>query len=293
MAQTRKAVSLTAAGALIAAMFSLTTIGGDAQAQSLPATPGYSLPLALQESLYFYDAQKSGPARTAGDQPLSWRDDDDPTDSCVPLQPMANNVGTNLSTAFIAANKSVLDPKSTGCLNLSGGFHDAGDTVKFGLPQTYAAGVLGWGMYEFPQAYTATGTWNHAMDEMKWFTDYFLRSTFLSTSGQVVAFAYQVGSGSVDHSYWGPSELESPTQFPRPAWLATTLQRLPGQGCLGRGLAVHRHRDLQLPQRHPLHRLGRELHRLPQGDHRQHHEPVAEHLGDELGHPLGRRLLTD
>lgn len=222
MAQTRKAVSLMAAGALIAAMLSLTAIGGDAQAASLPSTPGYSLPLALQESLYFYDAQKSGPARTAGDQPLSWRDDDDPTDSCVPLQPMANNVGTNLSASFIAANKSVLDPGNTGCLNLSGGFHDAGDTVKFGLPQAYAAAVLGWGMYEFPQAYTATGTWNHALDEMKWFTDYFLRSTLLNSSGQVVAFAYQVGSGSVDHSYWGPSELESPAQFPRPAWLATT-----------------------------------------------------------------------
>jgi endoglucanase len=193
-----------------------------ASAAAVSATPHYSLPLALQESLYFYDAQKSGPARTGNDQPLSWRADDDPTDSCVPLQPMSNNVGTNLSASFIAANKSVLDPNNTGCLNLSGGFHDAGDTVKFGLPQTYAASVLGWGMYEFPQAYTATGSWNHAMDEMKWFSDYFLRSTFLNSSGQVVAFAYQVGSGSVDHSYWGPSELESPTQYPRPAWLATT-----------------------------------------------------------------------
>ena len=194
-----------------------------ASTPALPATPGYSLPLALQESLYFYDAQKSGPARTANDQPLGWRGDDAPSDSCVPLQPMANNVGTNLPASFIAANKSVLDPGNTGCLNLSGGFHDAGDTVKFGLPQTYAAAVLGWGMYEFPQAYTATGTWNHALDEMKWFTDYFLRSTFLNSSGHVVAFAYQVGEGSVDHSYWGPSELESSAQYPRPAYLATSL----------------------------------------------------------------------
>ena len=187
-----------------------------AQAQSLPDTPGYSLPLALQESLYFYDAQKSGPARTDGDQPLSWRGDDAPSDSCVPLQPMADNVGTNLSASFIAANQSVLDPDNTGCLNLSGGFHDAGDTVKFGLPQTYAASVLGWSMYEFPQAYQATGTWAHAMDEMKWFSDYFLRSTFLNSSGQVVAFAYQVGEGSVDHDYWGPSELESSDPVPAP-----------------------------------------------------------------------------
>ena len=209
------------ATALLAVAATLSLLPGHAVAASLSSTPDYSLPLALQESLYFYDAQKSGPARTGNDQPLSWRSDDDPTDSCVPLQPMSNNVGTNLSASFIAANKSVLDPNNTGCLNLSGGFHDAGDTVKFGLPQTYAAAVLGWGLYEFPQAYTATGAWNHAMDEMKWFTDYFLRSTFLNSSGQVVAFAYQVGNGSVDHSYWGPSELESSTLYPRPAWLAT------------------------------------------------------------------------
>ena len=216
----RRLLALPAAGILAAALGQAPATG--ATAPTLPDTPGYSLPLALQESLYFYDAQKSGPSRSDNDQPLDWRGDDAPGDSCVPLQPMANNVGTNLPASFIAANRSVLDPGNTGCLNLSGGFHDAGDTVKFGLPQTYAASVLGWGMYEFPQAYTGTGTWNHAMDEMKWFTDYFLRSTFLNSAGQVVAFAYQVGEGSVDHSYWGPSELESPALYPRPAYLATS-----------------------------------------------------------------------
>jgi endoglucanase len=194
-----------------------------AYAQSLPDTPGYNLPLALQESLYFYDAQKSGPADSAADnQPLSWRGSDAPSDSCIPLQPMVNNVGTNLSASFIAANESVLDPSGSGCLDLAGGFHDAGDTVKFGLPQTYAASVLGWSMYEFPQAYQDTSTWTHAMEEMYQFTNYFLESTFLNSSGQVVAFAYQVGQGSVDHDYWGPSELESSTEYPRPAYLATT-----------------------------------------------------------------------
>jgi len=79
----------------------------------------------------------------------------------VPLQPKSATVpnGVNMSAAFIAANSAVLDPNHTGCVNLSGGFHDAGDHVKFGLPQSYAASVLGWGMQEFPQAYQATGTW--------------------------------------------------------------------------------------------------------------------------------------
>src|SRR5579871_3696668 len=216
---------LLAAGLSLAAL----TAGGPARAAAaapaaLASTPHYSLPLAAQESLYFYDAQKSGPARTDGDQPLDWRGDSEPSDACVPLQPKSSTVpnGVNLSTAFIAANKSVLDPNNTGCLNLSGGFHDAGDHVKFGLPQSYAAAVLGWGMYEFPQAYKTLGTWNHGLDEMKWFSDYFLRSTFLNSSGQVVAFAYQVGEGSVDHDYWGPSELQSSTTYPRPAYLASS-----------------------------------------------------------------------
>lgn len=218
----RRVTVLVASGGLTAAMLGAVTAGPAGAA--LANVPHYSLPLALQESLYFYDAQKSGPARTDGDQPLPWRGDSEPTDSCVPLVPKSAAVpsGVNMSAAFIAANKSVLDPGNTGCVNLSGGFHDAGDHVKFGLPQSYAASVLGWGMQEFPQAYQATSTWNHGLDEMKWFSDYFLRSTFLNSSGQVVAFAYQVGEGSIDHDYWGPSELQSPARYPRPAYFATT-----------------------------------------------------------------------
>ena len=221
--RSRRSLRLLVAGALVAATATVGTAGiAGTAAAALASVPHYSLPLGLQESLYFYDAQKSGPARTDADQPLDWRGDSEPSDSCVPLQPMSKNVGTNMSAAFIAANKSILDPGNTGCVNLSGGFHDAGDHVKFGLPQSYAASVLGWGMYEFPQAYQATGTWSHGLDEMQWFSDYFLRSTFLNSSGQVVAFAYQVGEGSVDHDYWGPSELQSATTYPRPAYFATS-----------------------------------------------------------------------
>lgn len=52
----------------------------------------------------------------------------------MPLKFMANNVGVNLFASFSVANKSVLDPGNTGYLNLSDGFHDAGDTMKCGLP---------------------------------------------------------------------------------------------------------------------------------------------------------------
>ena len=208
------AVTLAVGGGVVA-------LNAPSAGAALANTPHYSLPLALQESLYFYDAQKSGAARTLGDQPLEWRGDSEPADAKVPLVPMSNWVGTNMSAAFISANKSILDPDGDGTVDLSGGFHDAGDHVKFGLPASYTAATLGWGMYEFPAAFTGTKAAAHAADEMKWFSDYFLRSLFVNSSGAVVAFNYQVGDGSVDHAYWGPSELQDPATYPRPAYFAT------------------------------------------------------------------------
>ncbi len=176
---------------------------------------------ALQKSIYFYDAEKSGPGITDGR--LVWRGDSEPTDSAVPLKPMAaDKTGTNMSQAFIDANRAVLDPDGNGSLDLHGGFHDAGDHVKFGLPQSYAISTLGWGYNEFKSAFIASGQQAHMLEELKWGTDYLLRSTFRNSSGAVVAFAYQVGEGDVDHAYWGPPELQDPAIFPRPAYLATS-----------------------------------------------------------------------
>ena len=194
-----------------------------ASAQPSKAITGpFNYAEALQKSIYFYDAEKSGPGITGGH--LDWRGDSEPTDSAVPLVPMANNIGTNMSAAFIAANKAVLDPTSKGTVDLHGGFHDAGDHVKFGLPQAYAASTLAWGYYEFKADYVASGQSAHMLEELKWFSDYFLRSTFRNSSGAVVAFAYQVGEGSVDHTVWAPSELQGPDgwNLPRPAYFATS-----------------------------------------------------------------------
>jgi hypothetical protein len=201
---------------------------------ALASTPHYSLPLALQESWYFYDAEKSGPSRSLGQQPLQWRGDSEPSDATVPLKTMTASTpgahstdkntsgGTNMSESFMSANKTALDPDGNGSMDLSGGFHDAGDHVKFGLPQSYTAATLGWGLTLFPEAFKATTTWEHGLEEMRWFTDYLLRATFLNSSGQVVAFAYQVGEGNIDHDYWGPPELQLESKYHRPAYFATS-----------------------------------------------------------------------
>ncbi len=129
---------------------------------------------------------------------------------------------TNMSDAFITANKGILDPTGTGYVNVSGGFHDAGDHVKFGLPQTYSSSTLEWSLYEFKDAFVQTGEFAHMKEVLRWFSDYFLRSTFMNSTGQVVAFCYQVGEGSIDHTLWAPPEIISPAVIKRPGYFATS-----------------------------------------------------------------------
>jgi endoglucanase len=185
------------------------------------AATTYNYAEALQKSLYFYDAEKSGSGITGG--ALQWRGDSEPSDAVIPLQPFANpkSAGTNLSQSFINQYRSVLDPTGKGTIDLSGGYHDAGDHVKFGLPQNYSASTLGWGLYEFSDAFQQSGQLAHMQNIVRWFTDYLLKSTFRDSTGKVIAFAYQVGNGDVDHSYWGAPELQDAAKFPRPAYFAT------------------------------------------------------------------------
>jgi endoglucanase len=179
----------------------------------------YNYAKALQMSLYFYEANKCGRGITGGR--LEWRGDCHLEDEEVPLIAFKDkeSPGTNMSEEFIEKYRDVLDPDGNGTLDLSGGYHDAGDHVKFGLPQGYSASTLAWGFYEFRQAFIDKGLEDQMIDILKWFTDYFLRSTFMDKDGNVVAFCYQVGNGDVDHSYWGPPELQEQV---RPAFFATS-----------------------------------------------------------------------
>jgi len=169
---------------------------------------------ALQKSLYFYDAERCGPGVTGGR--LEWRGDCHVEDTKIDLATQ-----TNLSSSFISANKSVLDPDGDGCIDLSGGYHDAGDHVKFGLPQSYTASTLAWSYYEFKDAFVDIGEDEHMMDILKGFSDYLLKSTFIDKSGKVIAFNFMVGAGMVDHTYWGPPELQEIEKYERPATFAT------------------------------------------------------------------------
>lgn len=208
---------------------------------------------ALQLALCFYDANKCGD-EVADDGYYSWRGNCHVKDANIPLVHMETGgssgkasedsgkgdggasaaeglyVGTNMSDEFIKENIEYLDPDGDGCVNLTGGWHDAGDHVKFGLPGSYSASTVGWGYYEFRDSYIETGLQEHVEDELRWINDYFLKATFLDENDKVVAYCYQVGEGNNDHNYWCAPELQVDDTFvassscavKRPAYFATT-----------------------------------------------------------------------
>ncbi len=147
---------------------------------------------ALQESLYFYDANMCG--NLEGTCALNWR----------------GNCHT------YDANVTYQKDGKTYNVDASGGFHDAGDHVKFGLPQGYAATMLGMSYYQFKDAFVDLEQTAHLKKITDYFCDYFRRCTVYE-SGKVIAFCYQVGEGNSDHAVWCAPEGQ---QINRPAYFA-------------------------------------------------------------------------
>ena len=194
---------------------------------------------ALQLALCFYDANKCGD-EVADDGYYTWRGNCHVKDGMIPLVPMqslgggkANEdsgkgdggasaaeglyVGTNMSQDFIDANKKYLDPDGDGCVDLTGGWHDAGDHVKFGLPAGYTASTLGWGYYEFKDSYNALGQTAHLQALTDRFCDFFKASTKLS-GDTVTSFCYQVGVGQADHDVWCSPESQNDQSLRTAYW---------------------------------------------------------------------------
>lgn len=125
----------------------------------------------LQYSLYFYDANMCGDDVTTNSA-YSWR-----------------------------SNCHTYD-------TVSGGYHDAGDHVMFGLPQGFSASTLGWSYYEFKDSFEDLGLTEHYKQIMKEFCDFFVNSTTLN-SDEVTKLMYQKGDGTTDHDYWGAPEKQA------------------------------------------------------------------------------------
>ncbi len=132
------------------------------------ANPNYGE--ALQKSLLFYEFQRAG--KLPADKRDNWRGD------------AAVNDGADVG------------------LDLTGGWFDAGDHVKFNLPMSYTANMLAWSVYENRDAYVKSGQLKYAMDNIKWACDYFIKCHTGPTE-----YYFQVGNGIEDHNWWGQAEV--------------------------------------------------------------------------------------
>ncbi|XP_006822158.1 endoglucanase A-like [Saccoglossus kowalevskii] len=129
----------------------------------------YDYDEVLRLSLLFYEAQRSG--MLPADNRVPWRGD------------------------------SATDDATPNGEDLSGGYYDAGDHLKLGLPMAYSASVLAWGFIEFENAYEAAGQVDNMLACLKWFSDYFIKC-----HAQEHEFYAQVGLKQSDHDYWGRAE---------------------------------------------------------------------------------------
>ncbi len=151
--------------------------------EGIKGTGDYNYGEALQKSLLFYELQRSGdlPEQTR----CNWRGD-----------------------------SALEDGKDVG-LDLTGGWFDAGDNVKFNLPMAYTASVLGWSILEDYDAYKESGQLEYALSNVKWANDYFIKC-----HPKDDVYYYQVGDGGQDHSYWGAAETVS-YRMERPSYCVT------------------------------------------------------------------------
>ena len=161
---------------------------------SVPGTFNYAE--VLQKSLYFYDAQRSG--NVANNFRVVWRGDSALTDG--------SDVG----------------------IDLTGGYYDAGDHVKFGLPMASSLSLLAWGGIEYGAAYDKTAQKQALLEAVRWGTDFIIKA---HPSANVLYG--QVGNGSLDHSYWGPSETMN---MARPSYAITAAK--PGSDLAGESAAA-------------------------------------------------------
>ncbi|XVF21019.1 hypothetical protein REPUB_Repub12eG0054500 [Reevesia pubescens] len=120
---------------------------------------------ALTKSLLYLESQRSG--RLPYNQRVNWRD-----------------------------HSGLTDGLQQG-VDLVGGYYDAGDHVKFGLPMAFTVTMLSWGIIEFRDQIANAGELEHALEDIKWGTDYFIKA---HTSPNVLWA--EVGDGDTDHYCW-------------------------------------------------------------------------------------------
>ncbi|KAL4281486.1 hypothetical protein GQ457_03G005770 [Hibiscus cannabinus] len=96
---------------------------------------------------------------------------------------------------------SGLEDGSLQGVDLVGGYYDAGDHVKFGLPMAFGVTMLAWGTIEYRKEITNLNQMGHALWAIRWGTDYFIKA-----HTQPNVLWGQVGDGDSDHYCWERAE---------------------------------------------------------------------------------------
>lgn len=172
---------------------------------------------ALNLSLYFFDANQCG--SEVDDNALTWRGNCHTYDERASID-AAQGLGSE-EKAFL---KQVT---GSDYVDVSGGYHDAGDHLKFSMTMGYACTSLAWAYYEYPEAFTETGSEEHLLDILKEMCDYFMKVTYLDSNDEVVTFCYMVG-GDNDHGEWSSPETQT---MDRPTYWATKSHQSTDAAC--------------------------------------------------------------
>ncbi|XP_027355311.1 endoglucanase 24-like isoform X2 [Abrus precatorius] len=140
-------------------------------AYSASAT-GHDYVEALSKAILFFEGQRSG--FLPQDQRLNWR------------------AHSGLSDGW------------TYNVDLTGGYYDAGDNVKFGFPMAFTTTMLAWSVIEFGDMMPPNELRN-AFVAIRWATDYLLK-----TVSQPNRIFVQVGDPMSDHNCWErPEDMDT------------------------------------------------------------------------------------
>ncbi|XP_076913292.1 endoglucanase 24-like [Bidens hawaiensis] len=127
---------------------------------------------ALTKSILFYEGQRSG--FLPNDQRMKWR-----------------------------WNSGLGDGSSVN-VDLTGGYYDAGDDVKFGFPMAFTTTMLAWSVIEFGELMPPEELRN-ALVAIRWSTDYLLK-----TVAQPNRIFVQFGDPVKDHNCWErPEDMDT------------------------------------------------------------------------------------
>ncbi|KAG6517889.1 endoglucanase 1-like [Zingiber officinale] len=130
---------------------------------------------ALAKSILFFEGQRSG--KLPADQRVTWRGD------------------------------SALSDGSSCNVDLVGGYYDAGDNIKFGLPMAFTTTMLAWSIIEFGELMQGQGQLAHAEAALRWGTDYLLKAATAAPDTLYV----QVAEPNQDHHCWErPEDMDTP-----------------------------------------------------------------------------------